>query len=155
MYELFVEKWQMGERLAPLLLSVCGGSINLAMNALFNFRMKKERFYPLGFVDVPGIGTCLVKDDARERLINIAVDGFSPIMDFESDEGAKIASEKNVAGIVPRKAEQPCLWPEVFEETERKFALTASTHHIRLMICEALLHEGFIASKNGKLKRAN
>ena len=163
MYKLFVEKWQLGERLAPLLLSVCGGSINLAMNALRNFRMNGQQFYPLGFVDVPGIGTCLVKDGeqfclilfrpilfafiasklffcediAREHLINIAVDGFSPVMDFESDEGAQIASEKNVAGIVPRKANKPGLWEEVFKETEEEFVLIASTHHIRLMICKA------------------
>eukprot|EP00435_Cladocopium_sp_Y103_P007804 s231_g2.t1 len=155
MYKLFVEKWQMGERLAPLLLSVCGGSINFAMQALRNFRMNGQQFYPLGFVDVPGIGTCLVKDDAREHLINIAVDGFSPVMDFESDEGAQIVSEKNVGGIVPRKANKPGLWEEVFQETEEKFVLIASTHHIRLMICEALLYKGFITSENGKLKRAN
>lgn len=153
MYKLFVEKWQLGERLAPLLLSVCGGSINLAMNALRNFRMNGQQFYPLGFVDVPGIGTCLVKDIAREHLINIAVDGFSPVMDFESDEGAQIASEKNVAGIVPRKANKPGLWEEVFKETEEEFVLIASTHHIRLMICKALLYKGFITSENGKLKR--
>ena len=62
MYKLFVEKWQMGERLAPLLLSVCGGSIDSAMTALGNFKMNREQFYPLGFVFVPGIGTCVVKD---------------------------------------------------------------------------------------------
>lgn len=155
MYDLFVKKWQMGERLARLLLVVCAGSINLARTALRNFRMKGEQFYPLGFVGVPGIGTCLVKDDAREHLINIAVDGFSPVMDFKSDEGAQIASEENVAGIVPREAEQPGLWKEVFKETEEKFVLIASTHHIQLRICEALLDKGFITSENGKLKRAS
>ena len=62
MYDLFVKKWQMGERLARLLLVVCAGSIDLAMTALGNFKMKGEQFYPLGFVDLPGIGTCLVKD---------------------------------------------------------------------------------------------
>ena len=61
---------------------------------------------------------CFDEDYAREHLINIAVDGFSPVMDFKSDEGAKIASEENVAGIVPRKAKIPDLWKGVFKETE-------------------------------------
>lgn len=56
------EKWQMGERLARLLLAVCAGSIDSARTALDNFRMNNKQFYPLGFEDVPGTGTCLVKD---------------------------------------------------------------------------------------------
>ena len=62
MYELFIKKWKIGERLARFLLAVCAGSIDSAMDAVRNFRMNNEQFYPLGFENVPGIGTCLVKD---------------------------------------------------------------------------------------------
>ena len=56
--------------------------------------------------------------------------------DYETDEGAIRASAKNVAGIIPKMAKAPGLWPEVFHETKKKYALVASTHHVRLLICE-------------------
>ena len=34
-------------------------------------------------------------------------------------------------------AQAPVLWPEVFQETGEKYVLVASTHHVRLLICEA------------------
>ena len=46
-----------------------------------------------------------------------------------------MASEENVAGIIPEMAEAPGLWPEVFHETEKEYVLVASTHHVRLKIC--------------------
>ena len=55
---------------------------------------------------------------------------------LEQDEGAKKASAENVAGIIPREAQKPGLWPDVFHETEKKYVLVASTHHVRLLICE-------------------
>eukprot|EP00439_Symbiodinium_sp_Y106_P001680 s2788_g1.t1 len=72
-------------------------------------------------------------DDAREHLINIALDGFSPVSDYETDEG-----------IIPKMAKRPGLWPEVFHETDEEYVLVASTHHVRLKICEALLNKGYI-----------
>ena len=56
--------------------------------------------------------------------------------DYETDEGAIRASAKNVAGIIPGEAQAPGLWPEVFHETDEKYVLVASTHHVRLLICE-------------------
>ena len=47
-----------------------------------------------------------------------------------------MASEENVAGSIPREAHAPGLWPDVFHETKKKYALVASTHHVRLLICE-------------------
>ena len=47
-----------------------------------------------------------------------------------------MASEENVAGIIPKMAKAPGLWPEVFHETDEKYVLVASTHHVRLLICE-------------------
>eukprot|EP00439_Symbiodinium_sp_Y106_P009932 s8917_g1.t1 len=75
-------------------------------------------------------------DDAREHLINIALDGFSPVSSLKQDEGAQMASEENVAGIIPGEAQAPGLWPDVFHETEKKYVLVASTHYVRLLICE-------------------
>eukprot|EP00439_Symbiodinium_sp_Y106_P008644 s911_g1.t1 len=78
----------------------------------------------------------LKTDDAREHLINIALDGFSPVSSSKQDEGAQMASEENVAGIIPKMAKRPGLWPDVFHETDEKYVLVASTHHVRLLICE-------------------
>ena len=47
-----------------------------------------------------------------------------------------MASEENVAGIIPKMAKRPGLWPEVFHETKKKYVLLASTRHVRLLICE-------------------
>ena len=47
-----------------------------------------------------------------------------------------MASEENVAGIIPGEAQAPGLWPDAFHETEKKYVLVASTHHVRLLICE-------------------
>ena len=48
-----------------------------------------------------------------------------------------MASEENVAGIIPQNGPKaPGLWPDVFHETEKKYVLVASTHHVRLLICE-------------------
>ena len=55
---------------------------------------------------------------------------------LEQDEGAKKASAENVAGIIPREAQAPGLWPDVFHETDEEYVLVASTHHVRLKICE-------------------
>ena len=55
---------------------------------------------------------------------------------LEQDEGAKKASAENVAGIIPREAQKPGLWPEVFHETKKEYVLVASTHHVRLKICK-------------------
>eukprot|EP00439_Symbiodinium_sp_Y106_P021913 s16408_g2.t1 len=66
-----------------------------------------------------------------------------------------MASEENVAGIIPREAQAPGLWPEVFHETEKEHVLVASTHHVRLKICKALLDEGYIQNSGGKLFRVS
>ena len=55
---------------------------------------------------------------------------------LEQDEGAKKASAENVAGIIPEMAKRPGLWPDVFHETDEKYVLVASTHHVRVLICE-------------------
>ena len=62
--------------------------------------------------------------------------------DYETDEGAKRASAKNVAGIIPGEAQKLGLWPEVLQETKKNYVLVASTHHVRFLICEA----GFVQS---------
>ena len=64
------------------------------------------------------------------------------MLDYGTDEGAKRASDKNVAGIIPRLAKRLGLWPEVFKNTHEEFVLAASTHHVRLKICEV----GFVQS---------
>eukprot|EP00439_Symbiodinium_sp_Y106_P016142 s1839_g2.t1 len=71
------------------------------------------------------------------------------------DEGAKKASAENVAGIIPREAQKPGLWPDVFHETDEEYVLVASTHHVRLKICEALLNKGYIQNNGGKLVRVS
>ncbi|CAE7577282.1 unnamed protein product, partial [Symbiodinium pilosum] len=62
-----------------------------------------------------------------------------------------MASAENVAGIIPREAQKPGLWPEVFHETEKEHVLVASTHHVRLKICKALLDEVYIQNNGGNL----
>ena len=47
-----------------------------------------------------------------------------------------MASEENVAGIIPKMAEAPGLWPEVYRETEKEYVLVASSRHVRLKICK-------------------
>ena len=42
----------------------------------------------------------------------------------------------NVAGIIPREAQKPGLWPDVFHETDEQYVLVASTHYVRLLVCE-------------------
>ena len=59
------------------------------------------------------------------------MDGFSPMSNLKQDEGAKMASKQIVAGIIPREAKKLGLWPEVFQETKKKYVLVASTHHAR------------------------
>eukprot|EP00439_Symbiodinium_sp_Y106_P009359 s361_g1.t1 len=54
-------------------------------------------------------------------------------------------------GIIPREAQKPGLWPDVFHETDEKYVLVASTHHVRLLICEALLNKGYIQNSGGNL----
>mmetsp|Transcript_22488 Transcript_22488/g.46363 ORF Transcript_22488/g.46363 Transcript_22488/m.46363 type:complete len:505 (+) Transcript_22488:36-1550(+) len=155
MFEMLTDHWGMGHRLARLFVATYGGSIDAVYTALGNLMNKGDQFYPLGTTSVPGIGNCMVKDDAREHLINIALDGFSPVSNLKQDEGAQMASEENVAGIIPGEAQAPGLWPDAFHETEKKYVLVASTHHVRLLICEALLDEGYIQNNGGNLARVS
>ncbi|CAE7214886.1 unnamed protein product [Symbiodinium sp. CCMP2592] len=144
MFKMLTGHWGMGPRLD----SSWPPTAALLMN-------KRDQFYPLRTTSVPGIGNCLGQDDAREHLINIALDGFSPVSVYETDEGAIRASAKNVAGIIPGEAQAPGLWPEVFHETDEKYVLVASTHHVRLLICEALLNKGYIQNNGGNLARVS
>ena len=88
-----------------------------------------------------------------------------------------MASEENVAGIIPKMAKAPGLWPDVFHETDEEYVLVASTHHVRLKICEvrfvqsachvvgrvcaslwpceALLNKGYIQNNGGNLARVS
>ncbi|CAE7503214.1 unnamed protein product, partial [Symbiodinium pilosum] len=153
MFKMLTGHWGMGPRLACLYVATYGGSIDAVYTALGNLMNKRNQFSPLATTSVPGIGICLGQDDARERLINIALNGFSPVSNLKQDEGAQMASEENVAGIIPKMAEAPGLWPEVYRETEKEYVLVASSRHVRLKICKALLDEGYIQNSGGNLAR--
>eukprot|EP00439_Symbiodinium_sp_Y106_P006872 s5498_g1.t1 len=133
MFEMLTDHWGMDHRLARLFVATYGGSIDAVYTALGNLMNKGDQFYPLRTTSVPGIGNCMGQDDAREHLINIALDGFSPVSSLEQDEGAK----------------------KVFHETDEEYVLVASTHHVRLKICEALLNKGYIQNSGGKLVRVS
>eukprot|EP00439_Symbiodinium_sp_Y106_P003570 s6922_g1.t1 len=128
MFKMLTDHWGMGHRLARLFVATYGGSIDAVYTALGNLINNRKQFYPLG----------TTSDDAREHLINIALDGFSPVSDYETDEGAIRASAKNV-----------------FHETDEEYVLVASTHHVRLKICEALLNKGYIQNNGGNLARVS
>ncbi|CAE7478120.1 unnamed protein product, partial [Symbiodinium sp. CCMP2456] len=154
MFHVLMDHWAMGKRLACLFVATYGGSFWEADKKLYVFISKfksPDLWRPLG--GHPGIGACLGQDAAREHLINIAVDGYSPVPDYKTDEGANWASARNVAFIIPRTAQKLGLWPEAFQETDEKYVLVASNHYTRLLICEALLDSCYIQNSGGNLAR--
>ena len=44
--------------------------------------------------------------------------------------------QRTLQASFPKWQKAPGLWPDVFHETDEKYVLVASTHHVRLLICE-------------------
>jgi len=63
--------------------------------------------------------------------------GFSLVGDVETDRAARMIAEKNVGGVINKKATTFGL-PEIFTGTDCKWAVIPSTYHMRMMIVHEL-----------------
>ena len=137
MMKMLQEEWGMAESLAEKFYEYFGGDIYTTKQALDSLIEKKDKFDPYAVMIVPGLPSLCKDPEARAHLENIARQGFSLLEDVETDKGARMIAEKNVGGVINRKATTFGL-PEIFTGTVDEWAVIPSTYHMRMKIAYKL-----------------
>ena len=137
MLELMVNRWNMSEALAGAFFTYCGGDVELCCRGVKQLQRLGEVFDPFVLLDCPGLPSCAADPDVKKHLQNLAKQGWSPVYDIEADKAAELIAQKNVGGIIPKKAEAFGL-PEGIWEGEHKNALVPSGTLMRWTIAKEL-----------------
>lgn len=137
MLKMLQEEWGMAESLAEKFYKYFGGDIYATKQALDSLIEKEGNFDPYAVMIVPGLPSLCKDPEARAHLENIARQGFSLVGDVETDRAARMIAEKNVGGVINKKATTFGL-PEIFTGTDCKWAVIPSTYHMRMMIVHEL-----------------
>ena len=141
---LLQEKWNLGPRLADVLLAYYGGHVHLASEALIRLATKLEKFdcesvAPVGMSAY--IATCLNTslDGPRAALVlrDMAKRGFAPIYN-DKDSMAQLIAEQNVGGRVESHASVTGTPPHVRTVDGADFGIIPSSHFVRHMISKVL-----------------
>ncbi|CAE7246997.1 pgl [Symbiodinium sp. CCMP2456] len=133
MKKMLKDDWGMDEDLSKMFYDIFGGDIYTTKQALNSLIRKKDAFDPFAVLLCPGLPSCVKNAAARAHLANIATQGFSLVEDLETDEGAKMIAEKNLGGVISRNAITFGL-PDIFNGTDKKWAVIPSTYHMKLLI---------------------
>ena len=148
MLKMLQEEWGMAESLAEKFYEYFGGDIYTTKQALDSLIEKKDNFDPYAVMTVPGLPSLCEDPEARAHLENIARQGFSLVRNVETDRAARMIAEKNVGGVINKKATTFGL-PEIFTGTDRKWAVIPSTYHMRMMIVHELENTPLPSSGRG------
>ena len=148
MLKMLQEEWGMAESLAEKFYEYFGGDIYTTKQALDSLIEKKDNFDPYAVMTVPGLPSLCEDPEARAHLENIARQGFSLVRNVETDGAARMIAEKNVGGVINKKATTFGL-PEIFTGTDRKWAVIPSTYHMRMMIVHELENTPLPSSGRG------
>ena len=124
-----------------------GGDIYTSKQALDSLIRKEDKFDPYVVMTVPGLPSLCKDPEARAHLENIAGQGFSPVEDVKTDRGTRMIAKENVGGAINKEATTFGL-PEIFIDTDRKWAVIPSTYHMCMMIVES--HENTPLPSTGK-----
>ena len=135
MLKMLQEEWGMAESLAEKFYF--GGDIYTTKQAFDSLIEKEDNFDPYAVMIVPGLPSLCKDPEARAHLENIARQGFYLVGDVETDRAARMIAEKNVGGVINKKATTFGL-PEIFTGTDCKWAVIPSTYHMRMMIVHEL-----------------
>ena len=104
MLRLMMDEWGMSQDLAKEFFSYFGGNIAVCSQAVQLLASKGSSFDPFCIVDCPGLPACAADADAKEHLHKMLEQGWSPVYDLNLDAAAKLIAEKNVGGVVPKRA---------------------------------------------------
>ena len=137
MKKMLTDDWGMDKTLSDMFYDYFGGDIYTTKKALESLIWKKDTFDPFAVLLCPGLASCVQDPEARAHLENIAKQGFSLVMNVEADEGAQMIARKNVGGVISRKAITFGL-PDIFNGTNRTWAVIPSSYHMKLLIVREL-----------------
>ncbi|CAJ1381773.1 unnamed protein product [Effrenium voratum] len=137
MLQLMVDRWGMSEDLGKEFFSYFGGNIDICSAAVKELASKRSALDPLCIVDCPGLPACAADPDAKKHLQNMLEQGWSPVFDVELDAAAKFIAERNVGGIVAKRAKY-FDQPENMWNGKHKYALVPSGTLMRWKIGEEL-----------------
>ena len=137
MLQLMVDRWGMSEDLGKEFFSYFGGNIDICSAAVKELASKRSALDPLCIVDCPGLPACAADPDAKKHLQNMLEQGWSPVFDLELDAAAKFIAERNVGGIVAKRAKY-FDQPENMWNGNHEFALVPSGTLMRWKIGKEL-----------------
>ncbi|CAJ1426680.1 unnamed protein product [Effrenium voratum] len=137
MLQLMVDRWGMSEDLGKEFFSYFGGNIDICSAAVKELASKRSALDPLCIVDCPGLPACAADPDAKKHLQNMLEQGWSPVFDLELDAAAKFIAERNVGGIVVKRAKY-FDQPENMWNGNHEFALVPSGTLMRWKIGKEL-----------------
>ena len=137
MMKMLQEEWGMTKSLAEKFYEYFGGDIYTTKQALDSLIEKEDNFDPYAVMTVPGLPSLCEDPEARAHLENIARQGFSLVKNVETDIAARMIAEKNVGGVINKKATTFGL-PEIFTGTVEEWAVIPSTYHMRMKIVHEL-----------------
>ena len=137
MLQLMVDRWGMSEDLGKEFFSYFGGNIDICSAAVKELASKRSALDPLCIVDCPGLPACAADPDAKKHLQNMLEQGWSPVFDLELDAAAKFIAERNVGGIVAKRAKY-FDQPENMWNGNHEFALVPSGTMMRWKIGKEL-----------------
>ena len=137
MMKMLQEEWGMTKSLAEKFYEYFGGDIYTTKQVLDSPIEKEDNFDPYAVMTVPGLPSLCEDPEARAHLENIARQGFSLVKNVETDRAARMIAEKNVGGVINKKATTFGL-PEIFTGTVEEWAAIPSTYHMRMKIVHEL-----------------
>ncbi|CAJ1392806.1 unnamed protein product [Effrenium voratum] len=137
MLQLMVDRWGMSEDLGKEFFSYFGGNIDICSAAVKELASKRSALDPLCIVEGPGLPACAADPDAKKHLQNMLEQGWSPVFDLELDAAAKFIAERNVGGIVAKRAKY-FDQPENMWNGNHEFALVPSGTLMRWKIGKEL-----------------
>jgi len=137
MVRLMNHTWGMSQDLAKEFFSYFGGNIFVCCAAVEQLASKGSGFDPFCIVDCPGLPACAADADAKKHLQKMLDRGWSPVYDLDLDVAAKLIAEKNVGGIVPKRA-KCCDLPDNVWDGDHEYALVPSDTLMRWKIGKEL-----------------
>ena len=149
MLKMLQEDWGMTKSLAKKFYEYFGGDIYTTKQALESLIEKEDKFDPYAVMNVAGLPLLCKDPEARAHLKNIARQGFSLVEDVNTDRGARMIAKENVGGVISKEATTFGL-PEIFTDTDCKWAVIPSTNHMRLMIVHELENTPLPSSGRGR-----
>ena len=144
--------WGMSQDLAKEFFSYFGGNIFVCCAAVEQLASKGSGFDPFCIVDCPGLPACAADADAKKHLQKMLDRGWSPVYDLDLDVAANLIAEKNVGGIVPKRA-KCCDLPDNVWDGDHEYALVPSDTLMRWKIGKELARRESMGSTGSSVDK--